>query len=78
MVGVITAVLAGSSAALVAIVASDHSPAAALIAGAVVALATLSALMRHQGHAWERALTAPLTANGNEDAPAGTHRIGPP
>jgi hypothetical protein len=52
MVGVITAVLAGSSAALVAIVASDHSPAAALIAGAVVALAALSALMRHQGHAW--------------------------
>jgi hypothetical protein len=67
MVGVITAVLAGSIAAPVAIVASDRSPAAAL-----------SALMRHQRHAQQRAATALLTADGNEDAAASTDRIRPP
>jgi hypothetical protein len=64
MAGVITAALAGSIAALVAIVASDRSPAAAL--------------MRHQRHAQERAATALLTADGNEDAPASMDRIRPP
>jgi hypothetical protein len=67
MVGVITAVLAGSTAGLVAIVASDHSLAAALIAGAVVALAALVALMRFQRSAWERATTMPLIADEDEE-----------
>jgi hypothetical protein len=43
MIGVITAVLAGSTVALIAILVSDHSLAAALISGAVVALAALVA-----------------------------------
>jgi hypothetical protein len=66
MVGMITAVLAGSTAALVAILASDHSLAAALFAGAGVALATLVALMRVQRSAWGRAETMPLIADAEE------------
>jgi hypothetical protein len=61
MVAVITAVLAGSAAALAAIVISDHSPAAAAIAGTLVALPTLIVLIRHQDSTWERAATEPLT-----------------
>ncbi len=60
MVGVITAVLAGSAAALSAAVASDQSLAAALVAGAVVAVAALVGLMRYQRSAWDRASTAVL------------------
>lgn len=70
MVGVITAVLAGSGAAVVALLASKHSPSAALIAGAVIALAVLAVLLRHQYNAWKRGATTPLTENVNEDAPA--------
>jgi hypothetical protein len=58
MVSVITAVLAGSAAGLLAAVASDHSVAAALVSGAVVAAVVLAALMRYQNSAWVRA--APL------------------
>jgi hypothetical protein len=72
MIGVITAVLAGSVAAVVGIVAFDHSLAAALIAGAVVAVAALSALMQHGRRIWMRAIAAPLTEEGNAEAPAGT------
>lgn len=68
MVGVITAVLAGSTASLVAIEISDHSLAAALTAGAVVALAALVALMRYQGSIWARAAAAPLTAEEDQGA----------
>ena len=46
MVAVITAVLAGSTAALVAILISDHSLAAALVSGGLVALIVLVALTR--------------------------------
>jgi hypothetical protein len=66
MVGVITAVLAGSTAAMVAILASDHSLAAALISGAVVALAALVAMMRFQSSAWKQASIAPLVADEDE------------
>jgi hypothetical protein len=66
MVGVITAVLAGSTAALVAILVSDHSLAAALIAGSLIALATLVALMRFHRSAWIRAAAAPLIADAEE------------
>jgi hypothetical protein len=55
MIAVITAVLTGSTAGLVAIVASDHSLAATLSAGAVVALTALVALMRFQHAAWKLA-----------------------
>jgi hypothetical protein len=60
MVAVITAVLAGSTAAVAAILIFDHSLAAAVIAGALVALPTLIALIRHQDSTWERAVAEPL------------------
>jgi hypothetical protein len=65
MVGVITAVLAGSTAALAAIQISDHSLAAALIAGAGVAFAAEVALLRFHRFAWSRTATTPLTEDGD-------------
>jgi hypothetical protein len=61
MVAVITAVLAGSAIGLLAAVAAGHSLAAALVAGGVVALAALAAMMRLQQAAWERAASAPVS-----------------
>ena len=55
MVGVITAVLACATAGLVAIAASSHSLAAALISSVVVALAAMILLMRFQVRAYRRA-----------------------
>jgi hypothetical protein len=60
MVSVITAVLTGSTAALAAILISDHSLAAALISGALVAVVVLVALTRYQRAAWSRASDTPL------------------
>src|SRR5262245_59482507 len=60
MIAVITAVLAGSTAALAAILIFDHSLPAAVIAGAAVALPVMLAMIRHQDSAWERAATEPL------------------
>jgi hypothetical protein len=60
MVAVITAALAGSAAGLLAAVASDHSLAAALPAGAAVAVAIVWALMRRQTAAWTQANEAQL------------------
>ena len=54
MVGVITAVLAGATAGLVAIAASSDSLAAALIPSVVVALAAMILLMRFQVRAYRR------------------------
>lgn len=56
MVSLITAVLAGSAAGLLAGVVSGHSLAAALPVGAVVAGAVLAWLMRYQHAAWQHAL----------------------
>ena len=56
----ITAVLAGSTAALAAILVFDHSLAAAVIAGALVALPTLVAMIQNQNSAWERSVSEPL------------------
>jgi hypothetical protein len=61
MVAVITAVLAGSTAALAAVLVFDHSLAAAVITGAVVAVPALVALIRHQDAAWHRAAAEPLS-----------------
>jgi hypothetical protein len=61
LVAVITAVLAGSTASLAAILIFDHSLPAAVISGALVALPTMIGLIRHQDSAWERAATEPLT-----------------
>jgi hypothetical protein len=60
MIAVITAVLAGSTAALAAILIFEHSLAAALIAGAVVALPVMIAMIRHEDLAWQRAAAEPL------------------
>jgi hypothetical protein len=60
MVAVITAVLAGSTAALAAILIFDDSLAAAVISGTVVALPALIAMIRYQDSAWERAAAGPL------------------
>jgi hypothetical protein len=60
MVATLTAVLAGSTAALAASLIFDHSLAAAVISGTVIALPTMIAMIRHQDSAWERAATEPL------------------
>jgi ABC-type sugar transport system permease subunit len=60
MVAVITAVLAGSAAALAAILIFDHSLAAAVISGTLVALPTMIAMIRYQDSAWDRAVTEPF------------------
>ena len=54
MVGVVTAVLAGSAAGLIAAVAAGHSAVAGFVIGGVVALATVVALMRFQNSAWRQ------------------------
>jgi hypothetical protein len=60
MVAVITAVLAGSAAAVGAVLIFDHSLAAAAITGALVALPAVIAMIRYQDATWERAATEPL------------------
>jgi hypothetical protein len=63
MVGVITAVLAGATASLIAIAASSHSLTAALVSGIVVGLATVIVLMRFQESAFLRTVTTRLLAD---------------
>jgi hypothetical protein len=70
MVAVITAVLAGSALGLLAAVASEHSLAAALVAGGLVALAALAAMMRSQQSAWERAVSAPVSFDADDTGSA--------
>jgi len=48
MAGLVTAVLAGSAAGLLAAVVSDHVLVAALIAGVMAALAVFAALIHFQ------------------------------
>jgi hypothetical protein len=61
MVAVITAVLAGSTAAVAAILIFDHSLAAAVVSGTLVAFPALVAMIRHQDSAWHRAAAEPLS-----------------
>jgi hypothetical protein len=68
MVAMITAVLAGSTAALAAILISDHSLAAAVISGAVVALPVMIAMIRYQDSVWTRAVAEPI---GPGEEPSG-------
>jgi hypothetical protein len=63
MVGVVTAVLAGSAAGLLAAVVFDDLLAAALAAGVLVAVAVLVWLLRYQASAWEEVGNAPLFAD---------------
>lgn len=58
MVAVITAVLVGSAAGLLAAVVSGRSLVAALVAGVIAAGAALAGLMRYQNSAWIRGSTA--------------------
>jgi hypothetical protein len=67
MVGVITAVLTGATAGLIATVASNHSLAATLISGIVVGLAAFVVLMRSQESAFMRSTTAPLLSELDRD-----------
>jgi hypothetical protein len=68
MVGVITAVLAGSTAGLAAAVASS-SLAAALASGLVLGLAALAALVRYQNLASSRATQASMFDEADERQP---------
>ena len=54
MVGVVTAVLAGSAAGLIATVAAGHSAVAGFTAGGVVAVAAVAAVIRVQRSAWRQ------------------------
>jgi hypothetical protein len=69
MVGVITAVLAGSAAGLIAAGAADHSAVAGFITAGVVALATGAALMRFQSSAWRQICQHPYFACQRAAAP---------
>lgn len=55
MVGMITAMLVGCAAGLLAAVVSGKSLVAAFAAGVAVGIAALAGLMRFQRAAWERA-----------------------
>jgi hypothetical protein len=70
MVAFITAVLAGSAVGLLAAIVSAHSLATALAAGGIAAVATLAALMRYQGSAWERSALIPTITGQDGEAPA--------
>jgi hypothetical protein len=67
MVGLVTAVLAGSAARLLAAVVSGHVLIAARIAGVLAAIAVFAALIRFQVSAWRRAAALLL-----DDERAGT------
>jgi hypothetical protein len=66
MVAVITAVLAGSAAGLLAAAVSGHLLVAAVAAGVVVAAATLTGLMRYQNSAWIRGTQTSLSPAQNQ------------
>jgi hypothetical protein len=54
MIGVVTAVLTGSDAGLLATIAAGHSAVAGFVTGGVVGVAVLMALMWFQYSAWTR------------------------
>ncbi len=65
MVGVITAVLAGSTAGLAAILISEHSLAATLIVGVAVTFTAGFVLMRDHQSVWRRDSATQLTDEGD-------------
>jgi hypothetical protein len=71
MVAVITAALAGSAGALLAAVASNHSLAAALPAGAAVGIAIVWTLMRRQVAVWTQASEAQLNIDAETPSASG-------
>lgn len=54
MVSVVTAVLAGAAAGLIAAIADGHSGVAGFVTGAIVGIAVLAVLMEFQREAWQR------------------------
>jgi hypothetical protein len=60
MVAVVTAVLAGSAAGVLAAIVTDRSLVIALAAGAAVAIAALVPMMLYQQAAWRRAASSPI------------------
>jgi hypothetical protein len=68
MVAVVTAVLTGSAAGLIAAVAADHSAIAGFVTGGVVAVAILVLLMRFQSSAWKQ-IHQPWFSAQQETAP---------
>jgi hypothetical protein len=68
MVGVVTSVLAGSAAGLLAVIAAGHSALAGFVGGAAVGAVSLTALMWYQHSAWQRILQLRMFVD-NQDKP---------
>jgi len=68
MVGVVTSVLAGSAAGLLAVIAAGHSALAGFVSGAAVGAVSLTALMWYQHSAWQRILQLRMFED-NQDKP---------
>jgi hypothetical protein len=76
MVGVVTAVLAGSATGLLVAVASGHSLALSLAIPIPVAVAILVCLLRYVRRRWLRAGSTPLTAEASDhDATGGRENL---
>ena len=73
MVAVVTAVLTGSAAGLIAAVAAGHSTVAGFVTGGTVALAILVVLMRFQHSAWKQSHQRWFLDGQEETAP----QVGP-
>jgi hypothetical protein len=62
MVAMITSVLGGSPAGLLAAVGSRESLVVGLSVGGAVAIAALAVMVRYQGRAWKTAGSTPFTS----------------
>ena len=71
LVGVVTAVLTGATAGLLAVIAAGHSGVAGFITGGVVGVASLAALMRFQGSAVQQALVGEAEAADDRETGQG-------
>jgi len=69
MVGVVTAVLAGSAAGLIAALTAGHSAAAGFATGGVVAVAAVAAVIRVQRSAWKQVRQHPYFDSQQEAVP---------
>ena len=69
MVGLVTAVLAGSAAGLLAAVVSGHVLSVALIAGVLVAIAVFAALIRFQVSTWQQRRSCSTTSERRRQCP---------
>jgi hypothetical protein len=67
MVAVVTAVLAGSAAGLIAAAATTHSAVAGFVTGGVVTAGLLTVLMRVQRSAWKQQIDQPSMFSGRPE-----------